>query len=444
VSRVVVIGGGLAGIAAALDLADAGAGVLLLEGRPRLGGATASFERDGLTVDTGQHVFLRCCTAYLGLLDRLGTRRHVRIQQRLDLPVVSPGGRVDHLTRSALPAPFHLAGALARFAPLPPADRARLVFALAALRRADPADPALDERGFAGWLDGHHQHRAAVENLWSLIALPTLNADPALASAALAAFVFRTALLAERSAADLGIPAQPLSRMHGEPAAQVLAAAGVEVALGHKVRGLQATGGTWQVRTDSGSERADAVVVAVPHQAAGALLPASAAAGGWATLGASPIVDLHLRYDAPVTDLPFAAGRASPVQWVFDRTAAAGCVSGQYLVVSLSAADRYIDTPVAELRSAFVPALAELFPAARAARLEQFFVTRERRATFRAAAGTVRFRPTARAGPPGSFLAGAWTATGWPDTMEGAVRSGKTGAAAALAYLSGRRTAVPA
>jgi hypothetical protein len=175
----------------------------------------------------------------------------------------------------------------------------------------------------------------------------------------------------------------------------------------------------------------DAVVLAVPHEQAAKLVPAGAlpaeTVDGWVGLGAAPIVNVHVIYDRTVMDVPFAAAD-SPVQWVFDRTRISGMHergdSGQYLAISLSAADEYASKPVAELREQFVPALAELFPAAKAATVTEFFVTREKRATFRQVPGTAKLRPKAATDLPGLVLAGAWTDTGWPDTMEGAVRSG--------------------
>jgi len=169
--------------------------------------------------------------------------------------------------------------------------------------------------------------------------------------------------------------------------------------------------------------------LAVPHEKAAPLIPPDAlpsgTVAGWAGLGASPIVNVHVIYDRPVTDLKFVAAIDSPVQWVFDRTRISGMDRpGQYLAISLSAADEYADVPAARLRERFVPALAELFPAARDAQVTEFFVTRERRATFRQAPGSGALRPKAATRRPGLVLAGAWTDTGWPDTMEGAVRSG--------------------
>jgi hypothetical protein len=182
---------------------------------------------------------------------------------------------------------------------------------------------------------------------------------------------------------------------------------------------------------------ADGVVIAVPPEAAADLVteaPAGLVAGltaspaSWQRLGASPIVNLHVIYDRPVTRLPFAAAVDSPVQWVFDRTKISGCGQGQYLAVSLSAADQYAGLRTAQLRAQFLPALERLFPAAAAARVTEFFVTREKRATFRQVPGTAALRPGAATAMGGLVLAGAWTNTGWPDTMEGAVRSGREAA----------------
>jgi uncharacterized protein with NAD-binding domain and iron-sulfur cluster len=172
------------------------------------------------------------------------------------------------------------------------------------------------------------------------------------------------------------------------------------------------------------------VVIAVPAAEAARLAePAGVGqARSWKDLGNSPIVNVHVIYDRPVTRLPFAAAVDSPVQWVFDKTRQAGLTAGQYLAVSLSAADGYVDMPVAALRELFLPALERLFPAAAQAGITDFFVTRERRATFRQGPGCSALRPAAATSVPGLTLAGAWTDTGWPDTMEGAVRSGQNAA----------------
>jgi uncharacterized protein with NAD-binding domain and iron-sulfur cluster len=553
--RVAVIGGGLAGITAAIALAEAGAAVTLLEARPRLGGATCSFSRDGLTVDTGQHVFLGCCTAYRGLLAQLGMTAHAPLQHRFDVTVLAPGPnqqdpqgpRRERLRRTALPGPLHMLPALARYRFLSFTERAVVSRPALAMRRVDPADPVVDEQRFGDWLSAHGQDDRARRALWDLFTVSALNIAGDDASLALAATVVKTGLLGRNNAADIGVPALPLGELHGDAAATLLAKLGAQVLTNAKVSAIEpAPAGApladaapadpalghaagrppaddtpgpnadrspaddtpgpnadrppaddtpgpsadrpvgpgdpssprFLVRlarpTDCADVFADAVVLAVPHEAAARLIPPGAlpdsTVAGWAGLGASPIVNVHVIYDRPVTDLPFAAAVDSPVQWVFDRTrisgldrqpqpeanetrdslpssevnpgvhSAAGAEGAarrpQYLAISLSAADEYVDVPAAALRERFLPALAELFPVARDAQVTEFFVTRERRATFRQAPGSGKLRPPAATRLPGLVLAGAWTATGWPDTMEGAVRSG-------LAAASELRRTVP-
>ena len=444
--RVAVIGGGLAGIAAALDCADGGAEVTLLESRRRLGGAAYSFARDGLCADNGQHVFLRCCTAYRGFLSRIGAEDLTVLQDRMSIPVMSPRGRMGWLRRTGLPAPLHLAGSLARYPFLGPLDRVRAVRAALALSRLDPEDPKLDRHTFGEWLAEHGQSSAAVESLWNLIALPTLNLDAAQASLALAVKVFRTGLLSNRAAADVGYARVPLSELHAEPALRALEHAGALVHVRAPIRRIARTDGDgFDVVAEDGTGHADAVVVAVPHDRVAEVLPAGAlpnAASAAARLGMSPIVNVHVVFDGPVMDLPFVAGVGSPVQWVFDRTRPSGLERGQYLAISLSGADREIEERSEDLRERFLPALRALFPRAGEATVERFFVTREHAATFRQAPGTRSLRPGPVTGVPGLFLAGAWTATGWPATMEGAVRSGVVAAREALASM-GRTRALP-
>ncbi len=433
-TRVVVVGGGLAGVTAALECADRGASVTLLEARARLGGATFSVQKEGLWLDNGQHVFLRCCTAYRALLRRLGVEDDVVLQPRLDIPVLAPGGRRARLRRDGLPAPLHLARALARYRHLSPSGRARLVPAALALRRLRLDDPALDGETFAAWLERRGQSRAAVDALWDLITLPTVNLPAREASLALATKVFQTGLLERADASDVGYARVPLQRLHGDAAERALRAAGATVHLKARVSAIAAGTAGPTVTWAGGTLAADAVVLAVPHDDAAELLPEGALEPGVdpTALGASPIVNLHVVYDRPVTDLPFAAGVGTPVQWVFDRTASAGLERGQCLAVSLSGADAYLGRSVEELRGLFVPALAALFPAAARAEVRSFFVTREPRATFRGTPGSARHRPGPVTRVPGLVLAGAWTDTGWPATMEGAVRSGVRAAEAAL------------
>ncbi|MBW5249152.1 FAD-dependent oxidoreductase [Streptomyces sp. P01-B04] len=442
-SRAVVIGGGLAGVTAALRLADAGLDVTLLEGRPRLGGLAFSFRRGELTVDNGQHVYLRCCTAYRWFLDRVDGAALAPLQNRLDVPVLDvgrlAGPRLGRLRRNGLPVPLHLAAGLAAYPHLSLAERASVGRAALALGRLDPDDPALDDIDFGSWLARHGQSPRTVEALWDLVGVATLNATAPNSSLALAAKVFKTGLLSEPGAADIGWASVPLGDVHDTLSRKALDSAGVRTELRTRAGALTRTDdGRWVV--DTGAERieADTVVLAVPQREAHDLLPEGAidAPERLLEIGTSPILNVHVVYDRKVLRQPFFAALGSPVQWVFDRTEASGLTGpGQYLAVSQSAAHEEIELPVAELRARYLPELERLLPAARGAGIRDFFVTRERTATFAPAPGVGRLRPGTRTRVPGLFLAGAWTATGWPATMEGAVRSGAGAADAALLAL---------
>ncbi|MFE3137742.1 hydroxysqualene dehydroxylase HpnE [Streptomyces scopuliridis] len=441
----VVVGAGLAGITAALQLADAGVRVTLVEGRPRLGGLAFSFQRGDLTVDNGQHVYLRCCTAYRWFLDRVDGAALAPLQDRLDVPVldVAPAGgpRLGRIRRNGLPVPLHLAAGLATYPHLSLAERASVGRAALALKRLDPADPALDGIDFATWLGRHGQSERTIEALWDLVGVATLNATAPHASMGLAAMVFKTGLLSEPGAADIGWAHVPLGELHDTLARKALDSAGVRTETRTRVSSVcRAENGGWHVDIDGERLDADAVVLAVPQREAHALLPGGALADPDRLLdiGTAPILNVHVVYGRKVLRRPFFAALGSPVQWVFDRTDASGLKDGQYLAVSQSAAQDEIDTPVSELRARYLPELERLLPAARGAEVRDFFVTRERTATFAPTPGVGRLRPTAHTRAPGLFLAGAWTATGWPATMEGAVRSGFSAAGAALSEL-GRR-----
>jgi protoporphyrinogen oxidase len=243
--------------------------------------------------------------------------------------------------------------------------------------------------------------------------------------------VFRTGLLDSAEACDIGVPAVPFRRLHAEPAATALERAGGRIVMSTPIHSVTADR---RLVFDGGEDHADAVILAVPHESAPELAPPGALdTDALEALGASPIVNLHIHYDREVLNDPVAAAIDSPVQWIFDRTSASGARSGQLVAVSLSNAVDEIGVSVADLRARYLPALERLLPAARGAEVIDFAVTHEPRATFRAAPGSRKLRPGARTAVQGVYLAGAWTDTGWPATMEGAVRSGLDAARAALA-----------
>jgi squalene-associated FAD-dependent desaturase len=445
--HVVVVGGGLAGLSAAIECLDRGARVSLFEARPRFGGATWSFTRNGLRFDNGQHVYLACCDAYRRFLDRLGTT-HLAPLRRLSIPVLRPGadGSVTRavIRRTSLPAPAHLAWTLATYRHLPLADRLRIGAGARALARLDLADPALDDETLFSFLSRHAQSPRAIAALWDLIALPTTNVRAEEVSLALAAKVFKTGLLSRADAADIGWADVPLAELHVDPALSVIEKAGGTVYGRAKVSALAARSGAVGelagVVADGGELAADAVIVAVGHEAAADLLPDAAGVdlAGLRRLGTSPIIDVHVVYDRPVMEYPLAAGIDSPVQFVFDKSTAAGLApgSGQCLAVSISGADAEHTERPEVLIERYTTALAALFPAARGATVRDAVVSREHAATFRGVPGTAALRPRVETAIANCFLAGTYTDTGWPATMEGAVRSGHDAASAAMAYLT--------
>ncbi|MGH3024417.1 MAG: hydroxysqualene dehydroxylase HpnE [Gaiellaceae bacterium] len=410
--KAVVVGGGLAGLAAALELVDAGHEVTLLEARPTLGGAVQTLpEREGdpdPPPDNGQHIALGCCTEYLGFLERVGRAASVR-REPLDLPVIGEDGRVARIRPGAL--------ALLRYRHVPMFDRLAIARVARRLGRLVPEEH--DGETFAELLRRLGQSQPAIDRFWDVFIRPALNLRSDEVSAAPALFTVQTALLAERSASDLVLPVEPLGDVHGEAAGRSLAERGAEVRTGTRVVALE----DGAVVLAAGERvPAEFVVVAVPPGESARLLGEPDPG-----LDDSPIVSVHLLFDRPLLRFELAAFLGSDAHWVFDRGKLTGREpeQGQYLTVVSSGAPELLEVRGREL----VELLAgELRQRLGPAELRWSRVSREPAATFAAGPGTLVRRAPVETGRPGVARAGAWTDTGWPATMESAIRSGRAAA----------------
>lgn len=438
VRRVVVVGGGLAGMAAALRLAAAGCEVELLERRPFLGGRAFSFHDPdtGAVIDNGQHVLAGACRRLRAFLAEIGSPAGAFARQRaLGIPILDGRGRSASLTASRLPAPLHLLPALLRYRHLPARQRLRVARDVRALSRLEDR-AEMEDVSLGEWLARRSATPEAIARFWEPLVTPALNMPVRDANLPLTAFFLERAIWSGPAGGALWLPRVGLSEAIGEPAGRALEAAGVRVRLGERVDALAIEGGRIAGVSLSGGEalEADDVVLALPPGAVDGLLPAQTPEGGYAAVGAVPIVNAYLWYDRPVLGFDFAGAFDSPLQWVFDRERLLGRdrAGGSCLGVSLSAAMEWIELPKEEIAARLDAAVERVLPARRSARLVASAVVKEPRATFRADAGCARRRP-ATAGPvAGLWIAGDWTGTGWPATMEGAVLSGERAASAAL------------
>jgi squalene-associated FAD-dependent desaturase len=426
-ARVVVIGGGFAGMAAACRLAGDGHSVVVLEAAARLGGRAASFERGGATIDYGHHVLIRACTAAAGFLERIGTSDAVSFQETLAIPILCDGERTV-LRSWPLPGPTHLLPALLAYRPL--SGRERLAAARAGL--ALWASRSLRDETFEQWLVRHGQTERILRRLWDPIAIAALNAHVDAVSLSAARHVFHEAFFVPHGA-DMGLFTVPLDNVF-QAARRYLEARGGTVELGSPAEAVSVSGGSARgIRLVDGREIAgDAVIVAVPPDALAELASGVPEVGPVVSaaqrLSWSPIVNVHLTFDRKVLDDAFATGIDSPVQVIFAKPSTG---DGQTVILSQSAAVEWIDQADEKLVGRLSDALRELLPAARDAKLVDSLVLRHRRATFVPAPGSSELRPKSRTPIAGLYLAGDWTATGWPSTIESAVRSGIFAAAAA-------------
>lgn len=429
----VIVGGGLAGLAAATALADRGLRITLLESRPRLGGRASSFVDPvtGETVDNCQHVSMACCTNLADFCQRVGTSDLFRRES--EVRFLGTDGRVSRLRPGLLPAPFHLAGSFLRASYLGAFEKLRVAYGLACLR-SDPA--ARPGESFASWLLRHGQTTRTIERFWATVLVSALNERVEQMDVGHARQVFLDGFLRNRDGHRIEIPLVPLGELYGTRLEAWLSAHDVAVRLTTGVRSVDVDdeGTIAGVTLRTGEPvAADFVVLAVPFDRVGNLLPGRSgeripALARVEALRASPITGVHLWFDRPVCPHEHVATLGRLVQWVFNHTAIqarpATEQGGQYLQIVISASYDLLALDRTAIRDAVLGELAEMWPAAREAELLRWWVVTEHGATFAVRPGVDANRPPQRTPVDGLFLAGDWTDTGWPATMEGAVRSG--------------------
>ncbi|HEX2661892.1 MAG TPA: hydroxysqualene dehydroxylase HpnE [Candidatus Acidoferrum sp.] len=440
----IVIGGGLAGLAAGVALADSGWRVRLFEQRPFLGGRATSYVLpDGEHVDNCQHVTLGCCTNLEDFYRRVGASGKIRFFDRLLF--LDPQGRRGEMKAGALLAPFHFTGSFASFAPLTPADKLSIARAMLHIIRHAGSPPGLRETGgisMLEWLRRRGQTKGAINRFWRVVLVSALNEELERADACFGVDVFWKAFLSGSTGYRMGVPAVPLSNLYDGCKAEIERRGG-EVVLRSPVRGLKLESGQLAaVRFDENREEsADAYIFAIPHTALAELLPESLKRSDPSLthldkIKTSPITGVHFWFDRPVMAEPFVTLLETTTQWIFNKTALYGSSAGeqngatnsaqgtQYLQLVISASYELLQKSRQEIIELCHAEVRNALPKTRDARLLKATVIKEAAATFSPEPGVDRWRPRQATTIPGLLLAGDWTQTGWPATMEGAVRSG--------------------
>jgi zeta-carotene desaturase len=448
---VIVIGGGLAGLAAGVRLAESGWRVRLFEQRPFLGGRATSYVLpDGEHVDNCQHVTLGCCTNLDDFYRRVGAAHKVKYFDRLVF--LDRQGRRGEMEAGLLPAPFHMTGSFAGFAPLALADKLSIARAMLAilLSRGKPKEVA-EPGGISmlEWLKRHGQTKGAIERFWRVVLVSALGEELDRTDARYGIDVFWKAFLSSRGGYRMGVPSVPLVDLYAGCKAAIEGKGG-EVFLRSPARGVElASDRVGGVEFDGGRlESADAYLFAVPHTAFLELFTPHAARlaptlQNLQKIAVSPITGVHLWFDRPVMNELFLTLIDAQTQWIFNKSALYGPGNGQaspsglspqYLQLVISASYSLLEKPRQEIIDLCLGEVRQALPAAREARLVKATVIKEAAATFSPHPGVDQLRPKQETGITGLYLAGDWTDTGWPATMEGAVRSGYLAAEAVLRH----------
>jgi zeta-carotene desaturase len=447
--KVIVIGGGLAGLSAGVALAEAGYRITILEKRPFLGGRATSYVLpNGEHVDNCQHITLGCCTNLADFYRRAGAAAKIRFFGRLEF--ASADGRRGTLRGTWLPAPLHLAFSFLRFPLLNWADKRCIGKLLMHIARSggqppDLAAQSVERMNMLDWLRRHGQTELAVSRFWGAVLISALDEQLDRTDAQYGVDVFWKAFLANRAGYRFGVPTVALGDLY-EGCRAALEKCGGEVKFRAPVRRLEISeGAVLGVGMEEGEAlRADHFISAVPHVELPGLLPPEVAASvpaftNLSQLRKSPITGVHLWFDRPVMNKPYLALLDMTTQWIFNKTQLYGAEGageaggGQYLQLVISASYSLVQKSRQEIVDECVAEIRRILPGVRDAKLVKSTVIKEAAATFSPAPGCDRWRPPTVCPIRGLFLAGDWTATGWPATMEGAVRSGYLAAEAITA-----------
>ena len=424
---VIVVGGGLAGLSAAAALGESGFQVDLYEARSFLGGRATSYpvtpsDENSEVIDNCQHVLLRCCVNLLDFYRRLGVRDRVRFYPEFHF--IEPGGRVSTLRRGSLPAPLHFAGSFLALRFLSAADKLSIARGLLALRREHASRQDLDRLSMLEWLREKRQTPGAINRFWRQVLVSAVNEELDRMAAAHGFQVFWLGFLARSDSYEMGVPAVPLAELYSTDVWRRFER--VSIHLRCPIESVDSSRG---VKLADGAVRsADFYVIALPPERLSGVAPGLGIHTEW--VEHSPITGIHLWFDRPITDLPHATLLDRTVQWMFNKK------DGRYVQLVVSASRGLSSLPKGDVVALALRELAEFFPAVKLVQLERAHVVKELRATFSARPGAEQLRPTAATPIANLFLAGDWTRSGWPATMEGAVRSGYL-AAEAVASAAG-------
>ncbi len=440
----IVIGGGLAGLSCAVALAEAGCRVRMYEKRPHLGGRATSYTLpDGSHVDNCQHLTLGCCTNLDDFYRRAGAAEKIRSYDRYIF--ADHAGRRSWIEPSALPPPFHFAPSFMLFPALSLADKRGIGNVLMEIARRGGRVPTADGVSMLDWLRSRKQTRNAIERFWRCALVSALDETLDRSDAKYGIDVYYKTFLANRTGGRIGLPTVPLGELYDGCSAAVERQGG-EVRSRAGVRSISVTDNrvTGLLCEDGSQLTADAYVSAVTHDALLGMLPAElidrhACFANLRNLRTSPITGIHLWFDRPVMYEPYLALLDHTVQWIFNKTrlsenpdANAPEGSEQHLQLVVSASYDLVPRSRAEIVALCLAELSEVLPGVRAAGVVKSTVIKEVAATFSPFPGVDRWRPAQQTPLANLFLAGDWTRTGWPSTMEGAVRSGYLAAESVL------------